>query len=91
MDTPDIKIAGNRARPQLAYKIDASLVSALGVFRKSAASDPSVLAERNLYAVGACSFPPTFVSSEHVPLRLGMLPPSGRRWQSAMTAIFQHT
>jgi Animal haem peroxidase len=48
IDDPDPKIAGNRNRLQLAYKIDTSLVNPLGVLPKRIAIDPSVLALRNL-------------------------------------------
>jgi hypothetical protein len=48
IDNPDIKNVGNRNRLQLAYKIDTSLVSPLGVLPASVAVDPSILAARNL-------------------------------------------
>jgi hypothetical protein len=48
IDNPDPKIAGNRNRLQLAYKMDTSLVNPLGHLPASVAIDPSVLAARNL-------------------------------------------
>jgi hypothetical protein len=48
IDNPDPKIAGNRNRLQLAYKMDTSLVNPLGDLPKRIAIDPSVLALRNL-------------------------------------------
>ena len=48
IDDPNPTSAGNRARLQLAYKMDTSLVSPLGVLPESVAVDPSILAARNL-------------------------------------------
>jgi hypothetical protein len=48
IDNLDPKNPGNRERLQLAYKIDTSLVNPLGNLPDSIASNPNVLAERNL-------------------------------------------
>jgi hypothetical protein len=48
VDKPDQNDPKNQSRLQLAYRIDTSLVNPLGVLPASIATNPSVLAERNL-------------------------------------------
>jgi len=48
IEKPDPAIPGNKARLQLAYRIDTSLTNPLGKLPKSIAFDPSSLALRNL-------------------------------------------
>lgn len=48
VDKPDSKMPGNKARLQLAYRIDTSLTNPLGKLPESIAFDPSSLALRNL-------------------------------------------
>ena len=48
VDNPDPTLPGNRNRLQLAYKIDTSLVGGLSVLPDAVASNPNILALRNL-------------------------------------------
>jgi hypothetical protein len=70
IDNPDDTIAGNRNRLQLAYKIDTSLVSPLGVLPASVAIDPSVLALRNLERGWRLRLP----SGQDVARAMGLIP-----------------
>jgi hypothetical protein len=70
IDKPNIRNAGNRNRLQLAYKMDTSLVSPLGVLPASVAVDPSVLAARNLERGWRLRLP----SGQDVARAMGLVP-----------------
>ena len=70
IDNPDPLNPGNRRRLQLAYKMDTSLVSPLGVLPPSIAIDPAVLAARNLERGWRMRLP----SGQSVARAMGLVP-----------------